>query len=124
MTGKGCTPAVYWLNAFVLDAAETDIHRPVISTFKKLSGVRIYVRFTTSTIEADQRNKQGRPAVDLRSIIACELYPYLAISDCAAQLWIMPLPEPVISPAFMRSLVTAATQLENVPWFLASSAQA
>jgi hypothetical protein len=22
MTGKGCTPAVYWLNAFVLDAAE------------------------------------------------------------------------------------------------------
>jgi len=21
MTGKGCTPAVYWLNAFVLDAA-------------------------------------------------------------------------------------------------------
>ncbi|MFN2302985.1 MAG: hypothetical protein ACK2TV_04560 [Anaerolineales bacterium] len=25
MTGKGCTPAVYWLNAFVLDAAKSDI---------------------------------------------------------------------------------------------------
>jgi len=27
MTGKGCKPAVYWLNAFVLDAAEADIGR-------------------------------------------------------------------------------------------------
>jgi hypothetical protein len=25
MTGKGCKPAVYWLNAFVLDAATSDI---------------------------------------------------------------------------------------------------
>ena len=25
MTGKGCKPAVYWLNAFVLDAAESDM---------------------------------------------------------------------------------------------------
>jgi hypothetical protein len=34
---------------------------------------RIYVRFTTSTIEADQRTKEGRPAVDLLTFIACEL---------------------------------------------------
>jgi hypothetical protein len=26
MTGKGCTPAVYWLNAFVLDAATSDMN--------------------------------------------------------------------------------------------------
>ena len=61
------------------------------------------------------RKQQGRPRAALLFMDICGPAVYLLMPERAAQLWIMPLPEPVIAPAFFRSLVTAATQLENLP---------